>query len=195
MFGYCQNNYYKNPLEVRTISKTLESKKQEVAEIKQLLEDSKLAVVIDYKGLTVAEIGDLRNRLRESGTICKVTKNTLMSKAAEDNEEWQPINDFLKGQSAFILAKEEAIGNAVRAYNAFLKESKKTECRGGVMEGQALTKEQVKALADLPTKDELIAQIAGAINSIATKVARGINEVPSSLARAIDAVKAKQEEA
>jgi large subunit ribosomal protein L10 len=180
---------------VRTISKTLDKKKQEVAEIKKLLEDTKLAVVIDYQGLTVAEIADLRNRLRESGTICKITKNTLMSKAAQDNDEWQPLNEFLQGQSAFILAKEEAISRAVRAYNAFLKDSKKTECRGGVMEGQALTTDQVKALADLPTKEELIAQIAGAINSLATKVARSINEVPSSLARAIDAVKAQKEEA
>lgn len=178
-----------------TISKTFDTKKQEVAELKQLLEQSKLAVVIDYQGLSVAEIADLRNRLRESGTVCKVTKNTLMGKATEDHEEWQSINSLLKGQSAFILADEENIGNAVRAYNAFVKDKKKTECRGGVMEGQTLTTEQIKALADLPSKEQLIAQIAGAINAIATKVARGINEVPSSLARAIDAVKTKQEEA
>ncbi len=182
------------PKEVTTISKTLEEKKEEVAQIKELLEKSKLAVVIDYQGLTVAEIGDLRNRLRDSGTICKVTKNSLMNKATEDYEDWQPISEFLKGQSAFILADEENIGSAIRAYNSFVKEKKKTECRGGVMEGQALTTDQVKALADLPTKDELMAQIAGAINAVATKIARGINEVPASLARAIDAVKAKQEE-
>lgn len=63
------------------------------------------------------------------------------------------------------------------------------------MEGQALTEEQIKALADLPTKEQLIAQIAGAINAITARIARGINEVPASLARAINAVKAKQEEA
>lgn len=177
-----------------TISKSLESKKVEVAEIKELLEKSKLAFVIDYQGLTVAEIADLRKRLRDSGTVCKITKNSLMGKATEGYEEWQPISEFLKGQSAFILANEDNIGNAVRAYNGFVKDKKKTECRGGVMEGQPLTTDQVKALADLPTKDELIAQIAGAINAVATKIARGINEVPSSLARAIEAVKAKQEE-
>ena len=63
------------------------------------------------------------------------------------------------------------------------------------MEGKALTKEQVKALADLPTKEELIGQIAGSINAITAKIARSINEVPSSLARAVDAVKSQQEEA
>jgi large subunit ribosomal protein L10 len=180
---------------VRTISKTLESKKAEVAQIKELLDKSKLAVVIDYQGLTVAEIVDLRNRLRDCGTVCKIAKNTLMGKATEGNKDWQAIKPLLKGQSAFILADEENISNAVRTYNAFVKDKKKTECRGGVMEGQTLTIDQVKALADLPSKEQLIAQIAGAINALATKVARGINEVPTSLARAIDAVKAQKEEA
>ncbi|MBL1211214.1 50S ribosomal protein L10 [Geminocystis sp. GBBB08] len=177
------------------MSKSLESKKQEVAEIKELLEKSQLAFVVDYQGLTVADITDLRNRLREGGNICKVTKNTLMSKAVEGNEKWEAINPYLKGTSAFVLADEENIGSAVRAYQAFQKERKKSELRGGVMEGQALSEAQVKALADLPTKEQLIAQIAGSINAITAKIARGINEVPTSLARAIDAVKSQKEEA
>lgn len=197
--GLSANNFLKTdnstPQEVRIISKSLESKKQEVAEIKELLDSSHLMVVIDYQGLTVAQITDLRNRLRESGGICKITKNTLMGKAVEGNENWESINPLLKGCSAFILADEESIGTAVRAYNGFVKDSKKTELRGGVMEGQALSPDQVKALADLPTKEELIAKIAGSINAVTSKVARGINEVPTSLVRAIDAVKSKQEEA
>ncbi len=180
---------------MRTISKSLESKKKEVAEIKQLLDKSQLAFVVDYQGLSVADITDLRNRLRESGNICKVTKNTLMSKAVEGNEKWEAINPYLKGTSAFVLADEENIGTAVRAYQGFQKERKKSELRGGVMEGQALSEAQVKALADLPTKEQLIAQIAGSINAITTKVARGINELPTSLARAIDAVKSQKEAA
>lgn len=180
---------------MRTISKSLESKKQEVAEIKELLDSSHLMVVIDYQGLTVAQITDLRSRLREGGSICKITKNTLMGKAVEGNENWQSVDPLLKGSSAFILANEESIGSAVRAYNAFVKESKKTELRGAVMEGELLSADQVKALADLPTKEELIAKIAGSINAVTANIARGINEVPSSLARAIEAVKSQQEEA
>lgn len=180
---------------MRTISKSLESKKQEVAEIKELLDSSHLMVVIDYQGLTVAQITDLRSRLREGGGICKITKNTLMSKAVDGNENWQAVDPLLKGCSAFILAEEENIGSAIRAYNAFAKDSKKTELRGAVMEGALLSADQAKALADLPTKEELIAKIAGSINAITAKVARGINEVPTSLVRAIDAVKSKQEEA
>jgi large subunit ribosomal protein L10 len=118
-----------------------------------------------------------------------------MSKAVDGNENWQAVDPLLKGCSAFILAEEENIGSAIRAYNAFAKDSKKTELRGAVMEGALLSADQAKALADLPTKEELIAKIAGSINAITAKVARGINEVPTSLVRAIDAVKSKQEEA
>ncbi len=180
---------------MRKIPKSLETKKQEVAQLKELLAKSHLALVIDYQGLTVAEITDLRKRLRQGGSICKVAKNTLMGKAIQDSPQWQPLSQFLQGTSAFIFADEENIGNAVRAYQAFQKDTKKTTVKGGVMEGQALTEEQIKALADLPTKEQLIAQIAGAINAITARIARGINEVPASLARAINAVKAKQEEA
>jgi large subunit ribosomal protein L10 len=118
-----------------------------------------------------------------------------MSKAVEGDEKWEVINPLLKGTSAFILANEENIGSAVRAFQAFQKESKKSELRGGVLEGQILSEAQVKALADLPTKEQLIAQIAGSINAITATVARGINEVPTSLARAIDAVKSQKEAA
>lgn len=180
---------------MRTISKSLESKQKEVASIKELLSQSQLALVIDHQGLGVAEISDLRNRLRESGSICRVAKNTLMSKAVAGDANWEPINEFLQGSSAFILTDAENIGGAVKAFQAFQKDRKKSDFRGGVMEGKALTKDEVKALADLPTKEQLIAQIAGSLNAITAKIARSINEVPSGLARAVDAVKSQQEDA
>ena len=100
--------------------------------------------------------------------------------------------DLLSDATAFLFTGEE-IGAAVKAYKGFQKETKKTELRGGVMEGQALTKEQVEALGDLPTKDELYAKIAGSINALATKIAVGVKEVPSGLVRGIDAVSKKEE--
>lgn len=172
---------------MRTIGRTIEDKQEVVAKIKQLLDESQLAVVIDYQGLSVAEITDLRNRLRESGSICKITKNTLMHKAVEGNQDWEPMTNFLKGTSAFILVKDD-VGSAIRAYQSFQKDTKKTEFRGGVMQGQALNQDQVKAIADLPSKEELMAKVAGSINSLATKLARGINEVPASLGRGINEV-------
>ncbi len=151
------------------------------------MSESTLALVIDYQGLTVSQITDLRRRLRPTGTVCKVTKNTLMGIAIEGEEKWQPMSELLQGASAFLLVKED-FSSAIKAYQDFQKVTKKTELRGGVMEGRLLKETDVKALGDLPSKEQLMAQIAGAINALATKIAVGINEVPGSLARALQAV-------
>ncbi|MBD2430320.1 MULTISPECIES: 50S ribosomal protein L10 [Fischerella] len=173
------------------MGRTIEDKQEIVAELKDSLSKSQLALVIDYQGLTVAEITDLRRRLRPAGATCKVTKNTLMGIAIQDDEKWQPLSELLKGSSAFLLVQED-FSAAIKAYQEFQKATKKTELRGGVMEGRLLKEPDVKALGDLPSKEQLMAQIAGAINALATKVAVGINEVPSSLARALQAYADKE---
>jgi large subunit ribosomal protein L10 len=167
-----------------------DDKKAIVAELKETLSSSQIALVIDYRGLTVAEMTDLRRRLRVTGAVCKVTKNTLMQIAIDGDETWQPLSEFLAGSSAFLLVQEDLSGS-IKAYQDFQKATKKTELRGGVMEGRALSEDQIKAIGSLPSKEQLIAQIAGAINGVVTKVAVGINQVPSSLARAIQAVSEK----
>ncbi|MFO8037983.1 MAG: 50S ribosomal protein L10 [Sodalinema sp.] len=185
------------------MGRTLENKKAIVAELKETLSESQLAVVIDYKGLSVAQMTDLRGRLRETDAVCKVTKNTLMRIAVEGDENWESMTEFLEGSSAFLFAKDD-FGTAIKAYQAFQKDTKKTELRGGVLEGQKLSADDVKALTELPTKEELIARIAAAINSIPTKLAVGTNavpkklavgikEVPSSLVRAVKAVSEKEQ--
>ena len=187
------------------MGRTLEDKRAIVAELKDTLSEAQLALVIDYKGLSVAEITDLRNRLRESGAVCKITKNTLMRIAVDGDDAWQPMTAFLKDSSAFLLLKDD-LGKGIKAYQAFQKDTKKTELRGGVMEGRALNEADIKAITDLPTKEELIARIAGAINAIPTKLAVGtkavptklavgIREVPASLGRALQAVSQKEDEA
>ena len=174
------------------MGRTLANKKEIVADLKESLSEAQLAFVINYEGLSVAEISDLRNRLRDSGATCKITKNTLMNIAIKDDDNWQPMENLLSDATAFLFTGEE-IGAAVKAYKGFQKETKKTELRGGVMEGKALSKAQVEALADLPTKDELYAKIAGSINALATKIAVGVKEVPSGLARGLKAYSEKEE--
>jgi large subunit ribosomal protein L10 len=186
------------------MGRTYANKQEIVADLKGLLEDSQLALVIDYKGLSVAEISELRNRLREAGAVCKVTKNTLMRIAVEEDDNWKPMTQFLKDSSAFLLVKED-LGGAIKAYQSFQKDTKKTELRGGVMEGRALNADDLDAITKLPTREELIARIAGAINAIPTKLAVGTNavptklavgikEVPASLVRAIKAVSEKEDQ-
>lgn len=186
------------------MGRTRENKAAVITELKESLSESQLTLVIDYQGLSVAEITELRGRLRESGAECKVTKNTLMRLAVAEDENWEPMTELLAGSSAFLFVKDD-MSKAIKAYQGFQKDTKKTEFRGAVMQGQLLNEEQLKAITDLPSKEELIAQIAGAINSLTTKIAvgikevptsvgRGINEVPASLGRVLQAYASKQED-
>ncbi|WP_017316679.1 50S ribosomal protein L10 [Mastigocladopsis repens] len=182
--------------------RTIEDKKEIVAELKEVLSQSQLALIIDYQGLTVAEITDLRRKMRPTGTVCKKTKNTLMRIAVEGDSRWQPMTEFLTGSSVFLLVQEDMKG-AIKTYQDFQKAAKKTELRGGVLDGQALTQDDVKALTELPSKEELMARLAGGLKAIPTKLAVGLNavptqlavgikEVPGSLVRAIKAVSEKE---
>lgn len=186
------------------MSKSLAEKKEIVTELKEILSQSQLALVIDYQGLSVAEITDLRRRMRPTGTVCKKAKNTLMRIAVEGDDRWLPMNQFLKGSSVFLLVQED-MKTAIKTYQEFQKATKKTELRGGVLDGQALTEDDVKALTELPTKEELMARLAGGLkavptklavglNAVPTKLAVGIKEVPGSLVRAIKAVSEKEED-
>ncbi|MFM7269532.1 MAG: 50S ribosomal protein L10 [Cyanobium sp.] len=166
------------------MGRTLENKQQIVEELKTLLGEAEMALVLDFQGLSVKELKDLRVRLQASNGVCKVTKNTLMRRAIEGNSAWSNLEPLLSGTNAFILVKGD-VGGAVKAVQAFQKDAKKSETKGGLFEGQLLSEADIKAIGDLPSKEVLMAQIAGAINGVATKLAIGINEVPSGLARAL----------
>ncbi len=167
------------------MGRTLESKKKIVEELQKLLGEAEMALVLDYQGLSIKEITDLRTRLRESNGVCKVTKNTLMRLAIDGNKDWVNLNSLLTGTNAFVLIKGD-VGSAVKAVQSFQKETKKSETKGGLLEGKLLSQEEIKAIASLPSREGLMAQIAGAVNALATKVATGINEVPSGLARSLN---------
>jgi large subunit ribosomal protein L10 len=173
------------------MGRTLENKQEIVADLKAGLSEAQLALVLNYQGLSVSEIMDLRRRLRPSGTVCTVTKNTLLKIAVQEDDNWAPLANLASGSNAFLFVKGD-VGSAIKAYQDFQKATKKTELRGGVMEGQTLNEAQIKAIGDLPSKEQLMAQIAGAINGVATKLAVGINQVPTSLARGIKAVSEKE---
>lgn len=166
------------------MGRTLENKQQIVEELKGLLDEAEMALVLDYRGLTIKEISDLRTRLRESSGVCKVTKNTLMRLAISGNGAWSNLDSLLTGTNAFVLVKGD-VGGAVKAVQSFQKDTKKSSTKGGLFEGKLLSQDEIKAIGDLPSREVLMAQIAGSINALATKVAVGINEVPSGLARAL----------
>lgn len=166
------------------MGRTLENKQQIVEELKGLLGEAEMALVLDYRGLTIKEMTDLRTRLQASNGVCKVTKNTLMRRAIDGDSAWSDLDSLLTGTNAFVLVKGD-VGGAVKALQSFQKDTKKSDVKGGLFEGKLLSPDDIKAIGDLPSKEVLMAQIAGAINGLATKLAVGINEVPSGLARAL----------
>lgn len=168
------------------MGRTRENKATVITEVQELFQDAQMTMVIDYQGLTVAEITDLRNRLRPLGGTCKIAKNTLVRLALADQEAWSPMEEFLTGTTAILVLKDD-LGGAIKAYKKFQKDTKKTELRGGVLEGKVLSQADVEAIGDLPSKEQLMGQIAGGINALATKIALGIKEVPASVARGLQA--------
>jgi len=167
------------------LGRSLEGKKEIVDELKGLLNDAELALVVDYKGLSIKDISDLRSRLHSKSGICKVTKNTLMRKAIDGSSQWSHLSNLLTGTNAFVLVKGD-IGGALKELQAFQKDTQKSLTKGGIFEGKLLSQEEIKAIASLPSKEALIAQIAGALNAVSTKLAVAINEVPSGLSRSLN---------
>ena len=166
------------------MGRTLENKQQIVEEIKSLLSESEMAVVLDYKGLSIKEMSDLRSKLQNKNGICKVTKNSLMRRAINGDNNWNQLESLLTGTNAFVLIKED-VGGAVKAIQTFQNETKKSETKGALFEGKLLSDSEIKEIANLPSREVLMAKIAGALNGVATKLAISINEVPSGLARSL----------
>ena len=166
------------------MGRTLENKQQIVEEIKTLLNESEMAVVLDFKGLTIKEMSDLREKLRSNNGICKVTKNSLMRRAIDGESNWTNLESLLTGTNAFVLIKDD-VGSAVKAIQTFQKETNKSETKGALFEGKLLSESEIKEIANLPSKEVLMAKIAGALNAVTSKIAIGINEVPSGLARSL----------
>jgi len=166
---------------------TKEQKNQKIQEIKESFAKAQVAIVSDPTGLTVAEITDLRRRLQKEGADYTVVKNTLAIKAVEGTD-YECVGELLKGASAIAFGFNDQVAPA-KILAAFTKEIDKAAFKGGVLDGKVLDVNEVKALATLPSKEELYAKMLGCINSPATGIAGCVNGVMSALVRAIDQVK------
>ena len=165
---------------------------ENVAKIAEELQDITAMWVIDYRGLTVKEVETLRRAVREADAKMGVYKNTLMRLALE-NAELPELGDILSGPSAFVFATGDPVASA-KAIKDFAKKNENLVIKGGMMDGVAYGAAEVEAIAALPSREELIAQIAGAISGVARGLAVALNGVPSGLAQVTKAV-ADQKEA
>lgn len=160
--------------------------KEMMEAIKADLADVQAIWVVDACGLTVKEVEGLRRNIREAGAIMKVYKNTIMRIALKETEGPE-MDDILEGPSAFVFCSGD-VAAAAKAITEFAKENENLSVKGGMMDGKFVTAEEVAAIASLPSKEELLAKIAGAISGVARGVATSINGVPSGLAQAIKQV-------
>jgi len=181
------------PIERRKLQMSTKAfKNEKVEQFKKQFENAKVAVVTDYRGYTVEEITDLRRKLQKNGADYTVTKNTLC-KLASKGTSFESIEELLTGPTAIAFGFDDEVG-AAKVVAGYIKENKKGEIKGAVLDGKVLSADEAKKLALLPSKEELYAKILGSVNSPATGIIYGINGVMSALVRAIDAV-AKQKQA
>lgn len=155
--------------------------KETLVKIKEELEGVSAVWVVDYRGLTVKEAQQLRREIREAGAHLVVYKNTLMHIALEE-AGLPTLDSILEGPNAFVFAEADPAA-AAKAIKEFAKKNQNLEIKGGMMDGAEYNAAQVEAIASLPSREELYASIAAAINGVARGLAVTINGVPAGLAR------------
>ena len=157
-----------------------QAKQVVIDEIKAKLEKAESAVVIDYIGITVAEADAMRKNLREANVDYTVYKNTLVKRAIEGTK-YEPLADVLEGPSALAISYDDATAPA-RVLNEAIKSYKKMEFKGGVVEGEFLDKEGIQAIADIPSRDVLIAKFMVSIQSPVSKLVRTFQAIADAKA-------------
>ncbi|GAB3795840.1 50S ribosomal protein L10 [Virgibacillus kimchii] len=145
------------------MSANIEAKKKLVDEITEKFRESQTSVVVDYRGLNVAEVTELRKQLREAGIDFKVYKNTMTRRAAEA-AELSDLNDTLVGPTALAFSNEDVVAPA-RILNDFAKDHEALEIKGGVIEGKVATMEQLKELANLPNYEGMVSMLLSVLQA------------------------------
>ena len=157
-----------------------------IAEVRQLLTDTENVFVSDYRGLTVAQLKELRDKLRESGASFTVVKNTLGGIAAERAERGA-LKEMLSGPTAVTFCGEDLVG-AAKALSDFARTHPQLEVRGGLLDASVIDAAGVKVLASLPPRDVLIAQIVGTMAAPMTGLVTVLQGTVSGFVRALDQV-------
>jgi large subunit ribosomal protein L10 len=145
------------------MSSIIETKKQIVVEIADKLKASKSTVVVDYRGLNVAELTELRKQLREAGIDFKVYKNSMTRRAA-DAVELSGLNEALTGPNAIAFSNEDVVAPA-KIINDFAKKHEALEIKAVVIEGNVASVEDVKALAELPSREGLLSMLLSVLQA------------------------------
>ena len=163
----------------------VELKQPVVQAIAEDVKDAVSVVLVDYRGLTVAEDSEKRKQLREAGVVYKVCKNTMMKRAFEGTD-FAALDEHLEGPSAIAISKDDATAPA-RIIAKFAKTAPKLEMVSGVVEGNYYDKAGMEALANVPSREELLGKLLGSIQSPIANLARVLNQIAESKGGAAEA--------
>ena len=155
--------------------KTIAKKQAQVEELAKELKEAKVVLLTDYRGITVTDVTKLRADLRNVNAEYKVIKNNIVKRALDANGETE-LDSALEGPVALVIGKEDYLEPSKVIYN-FTKDHDFYKIKGGVIEGKVMTAEEIIILAKLPSRQELLAKLAGALLGNITKLAVALDQV------------------
>lgn len=174
------------------MSLSLEQKQAVVAEIAAQLAQAQAVIVAENRGLSVEAVTSLRAKARKSGLYLRVLKNSLARRAVKGTP-FEMLTDQLAGPLMYGMAQDPVA--VAKVLSEFAKDNERFVIKAGAMPNAMLSSKDVKALATMPSRDELLAKLLGTMQAPIAKLARTMNEVPGKFVRALAAVLAAREKA
>ncbi len=168
-----------------------EDKSEIIAEAKELLNDASAVYLTDYSGINVEDISNLRTQFRKEGVRYKIFKNNLFKRALNESGKYEKLSDHLTGMTGFVFTTSNPVAPA-KIIKKYFDEKEKFALKACYIEGEYFDGSQLKTLATLPTKNELIAGILGSLNSPVSGIVGAINAVIRDLANVIDQISRRQ---
>lgn len=168
----------------------LEQKKAVVAEVGAQVAQAQAIVVAEYRGLEVGNMTELRRQARKSGVYLRVLKNTLVRRAVEGTP-FAGLSEHLTGPLIYGISPDPVA--TAKVLNEFAKSNDKLVIRVGAMQNAVISVAEVKALASMPSREELLAKLLGTMQAPIAQFARTLNEVPSRFVRTLAAIRDKRE--
>ncbi len=171
----------------------ISQKKELVERLAKEFSESEISILIDYKGLDVLTMTDLRAQLREAGVSIEVVKNSLLERASEGTDA-ALMKDLYKGPNAIVLSKEDPVAPA-KILAKFAKDNEKLEIKAGAFAGKLLDIDEIKQLAKMPSKEELLGQLVRTLNAVPTSFVTVLSGVPRAFVNVLSAIKDEKEAA
>ena len=174
------------------MSLNLEQKQSVVAEVTAQLKNAQAVILAEYRGLDVTRVTDLRSRARKSGVYLRVLKNTL-ARRARKGTSFEKLTEQMIGPLIYGIAQDPVAGAKVLA--EFAKDNELFVIKGGAMPNAVMSAKDIKTLASMPSREELLAKLVGTLQAPIAKLVRTMNEVPGKFVRTLAAVRDQQEKA